>query len=158
VALGPQRAEELEAGLRVEGIMDLARNAVQGNSTTARQLAELGLAGGAYGFSGGGINPFTDPGAVVNAAIVYGAARGRNAINERLSRRVAEMLVSNDPRILLQGIRTVARNQTLFNSLRSADRGLARIGGDQAPVTPALQAAGISRADDQPNVQRPNGQ
>jgi hypothetical protein len=114
--------------------MDLARNAVQGNSTTARQLAELGLAGGAYGFSGGGINPLTDPGAVVNAALVYGAARGRNAINERLSRRVAEMLVSNDPRIILRGVQTVARNQTLFNSLRSADRGLARIGGDQAPV------------------------
>ncbi len=155
MALGPQRAAELEAGLRVEGIMDLARNAVQGNSTTARQLAELGLAGGAYGLSGGGINPFTDPGAVVNAAIIYGAARGRNAINERLSRRVAEMLVSNDPRTLLRGIQTVARNQTLFNSLRSADRGLARVGGEQSGGLPALQAAGIGRADDQPNVQGP---
>jgi hypothetical protein len=155
VALGPQRAAELEAGLRVEGIMDLARNAVQGNSTTARQLAELGLAGGAYGFSGGGINPFTDPGAVMNAALVYGAARGRNAINERLSRRVAEMLVSNDPRTITRGIQTVARNQTLFNSLRSADRGLARIGGEQSPGIPALQAAGIGRADDQPQVQGP---
>jgi hypothetical protein len=158
VALGPQRAAELEAGLRVEGIMDLARNAVQGNSTTARQLAELGLAGGAYGFSGGGINPFTDPGAVLNAALVYGAARGRNAINERLSRRVAEMLVSNDPRIILRGVQTVARSQTLFNSLRSADRGLARIGGEQAPAVPALQAAGVGRAEDQPNVPRPPGQ
>lgn len=158
VALGPQRAAELEAGLRIEGIMDLARNAVQGNSTTARQLAELGLAGGAYGFSGGGLNPFTDPGAVVNAAIVYGAARGKNAINERLSRRVAEMLVSNDPRTITRGIQTIARNQNLFNSLRSADRGLARVGGEEAPVAPALQAAGIGRADDQPNVPRPPGQ
>jgi hypothetical protein len=158
IALGPQKAAELEAGLRVEGIMDLARNAVQGNSTTARQLAELGLAGGAYGFSGGGINPFTDPGAVVNAALVYGAARGRNVINERLSRRVAEMLVSNNPQTLLRGIRTVARNQTLFNSLRSADRGLARVGGEQSGGIPALQAAGIGRAEDQPNVPRPPGQ
>jgi hypothetical protein len=158
VALGPHRAAELEAGLRVEGIMDLARNAVQGNSTTARQLAELGLAGGAYGMTGGGINPFSDPGAVVNAAIVYGAARGRNAINERLSRRVAEMLVSQDPRIILQGVRTIARNQTLFNALRSADRGLARIGGEEAPVGPTLQAVGVGRAqDDQPNVPRPPG-
>jgi hypothetical protein len=158
IALGRQRAEELEAGLRVEGIMDLARNAVQGNSTTARQLAELGLAGGAYGFSGGGINPFTDPSAVLNAALVYGAARGRNVVNERLSRRVAEMLVSNDPQLLLRGIRTVARNQTLFNSLRSADRGLAKVGGNQAPVAPALQAAGVGRAEDQPDVPRPPGQ
>jgi hypothetical protein len=158
IAIGPQRAQELEAGMRVEGIMDLARNAVQGNSTTARQLAELGLAGGAYGFSGGGINPFSDPGALVNAALVYGAARGRNAINERLSRRVAEMLVSNDPRTLLRGIQTVTRNQTLFNSLRSADRGLARIGGEQAPNGIAVQAAGVGRAEDQQNVPRPPGQ
>lgn len=158
IALGRPKAEELEAGLRVEGIMDLARNAVQGNSTTARQLAELGLAGGAYGFSGGGINPFTDTGAVVNAALVYGAARGRNVINERLSRRVAEMLVSNDPRIITRGIQTIARNQTLFNSLRSADRGLARVGGEQSGGLPALQAAGVSRAEDQPDVPRPPGQ
>lgn len=158
VALGQQRAAELEAGLRVEGIMDLARNAVQGNSTTARQLAELGLAGGAYGFSGGGINPFTDPGAVVNAALVYGAARGRNAINERLSRRVAEMLVSNDPRTITRGINAVVRNQSLFNALRRADQGIARIGGEQAGGVPALQAAGVGRAEDQPNVQRPDGQ
>lgn len=158
IALGPQRAAELEAGLRVEGIMDLARNAVQGNSTTARQLAELGLAGGAYGFSGGGLNPFTDPGAVANAALVYGAARGRNAINERLSRRVAEMLVSNDPRTITRGVQMIARNQTLFNALRRADQGLARVGAEQAPAVPALQAAGVSRADDQPNVPRPPGQ
>jgi hypothetical protein len=158
VALGRQRAEELEAGLRVEGIMDLARNAVQGNSTTARQLAELGLAGGAYGFSGGGLNPFADPAAALNAALVYGAARGRNAINERLSRRVAEMLVSNDPRTITRGVQTIARNQTLFNSLRNADRGLARIGGEQGSGVPALQAAGVGRAEDQPNVPRPPGQ
>lgn len=156
VALGYQRAAELEAGLRVEGIMDLARGAVQGNSTTARQLAELGLAGGAFGFSGGVNNPL-DPGAVMNAAIVYGALKGKNAINERLSRRVAEMLTSQNPRILMQGIRTLANNRTLFNSLRSADRGLARIGGEQAPVSASLQAAGVSRAEDQPGVPRPPG-
>jgi hypothetical protein len=158
VALGHQRAADLEAGLRVEGIMDLARSAVQGNSSTARQLAELGLAGGAYGFSGGGINPFTDPGALVNAALVYGAARGKNAINERLARRVAEMLVSNDPSIITRGVQTIARNQTLFNSLRSFDRGFARVGGEQSGRFPALQAAGVGRADDQPDVKRPPGQ
>lgn len=158
VALGSQKAAELEAGLRVEGIMDLARNAVQGNSTTARQLAELGLAGGAYGFSGGGINPMTDPGALVNAAFVYGAAKGQGKINENVSRKVAELLTSSDPQKLLRGIQTVARNQTLFNSLRSADRGLARVGGEQAGAMPAIQAAGVSRAEDQQNVPRPPGQ
>lgn len=157
VAIGHQRAQELEAGLRVEGIMDLARNAVQGNSTTARQLAELGLAGGTYGFSGGGVNPVSSPSALMNAALVYGAARGKNRINENVSRRVAEMLTSNDPAILLRGIRVVTRSQNLFNSLRATDRGLARIGGEQAP-TGILANAGISRAEDQPNTPRPPGQ
>lgn len=158
IAIGPQRAQELEAGLRVEGIMDLARNTVQGNSTTARQLAELGLAGGTYTLSGGGLNPFTDPAAALNAALVYGAARGRGRINENVSRHVAELLTSNNPQNLARGIRMVARNNTLFNSLRAADRGLARVGGEQAGNFPALQAAGVGRADDQPNVPRPPGQ
>lgn len=154
IALGPQKAAELETGLRVEGIMDLARSAVQGNSTTARQLAELGLAGGAYGFSGGVSNPL-DPSAMMNAALVYGAARGKNAINERLSRRVAEMLVSNDPRILLRGIQTVARNQNLFNSLRRADASLARVGGEQAPGASLVQGVVTGRADsEQPQPDR----
>lgn len=158
VALGPQRAGQLEAGLRVEGIMDLARNAVQGNSTTARQLAELGIAGGvgfgANGFDTGSIRPS----ALMSAALVYGAARGHGRINENVSRQVAELLTSNNPQALLRGIQMVARNNTLFSALRSADQGLARIGGDQAPVAPALQAAGVSRADNQPNVPRPPGQ
>lgn len=157
MVLGPQKAKELEATLRVEGIMDLARGAVQGNSTTARQLAELGLAGGAFGFSGGVTNP-TDPSAIMNAAVVYGALKGKNKINENLSRRVAEMLSSNDPAVLLRGIKAVSNNQQLFNSLRSADRGLARIGGQQSAGIPALQAAGVGRAEDQQNVPRPPGQ
>jgi len=158
IALGRDKATELEAGLRVEGIMDLARNAVQGNSTTARQLAELGLAGGAYGFSGGGMNPLSDPGAVMNAALTYGALKGKNKINENVSRKVAEMLTSNDPAKLLQGIRVVTRNQNLFNSLRAADRGLARIGGEQSSGIPAVTAIGAGRANDQPETQRPTGQ
>lgn len=158
IALGPQKAAELEAGLRIEGIMDLARNAVQGNSTTARQLAELGLAGGAYGVSGGGLNPFTDPGAVLNAALAYGAAKGHGKINEAVSRKVAELLTSSDPKMVTRGIQLVANNKALFGSLRSADKSLARIGGEQAANVQAIQAGGISRAEDQPNVPRPPSQ
>ena len=42
VALGRERASEVMGRLHVEGIMDLARPAVQGNSTTARQLVRVG--------------------------------------------------------------------------------------------------------------------
>lgn len=156
--LGPQKSKELEAVLRVEGIMDLARPAVQGNSTTARQLAELGLAGGTYGIASGGNITNPDPSALMNAALVYGAARGRNKINEIVSRRVAEMLASDDPKILMRGIKIVANNNQLFSSLRSMDSGLAKISGQQSAGAPALQSAGVGRADNEPNVPRPPGQ
>jgi hypothetical protein len=158
IALGPQRARELEAFLRVEGLMELARPAVQGNSTTARQLAELGLAGGTYTVGTGGNVTNPDASAIMNAALVYGAARGRNVINERVSRRVGEMLASQDPQHVLRGIQIVTNNRQMFNSLRSADAGLARIGGSQSSGVPALQSMGIGRADDEPNVPRPPGQ
>lgn len=148
IALGPQRAKELEAGLRTEGIMDLARKAVQGNSTTARQLTELGLAGGTYSLGTGFdvLNP--NPSALMSAALVYGAARGRGVINENVSRKVAEMLVSNDPRKLLQGVKIVARNENILSSLRKFDATLSKGGAQQVPASvPALQAPMALRAD-----------
>lgn len=148
IAIGPQRAQELEAGLRVEGIMDLARNAVQGNSTTARQLTELGLAGGTYGVGSGGDISNLHPSALMSAALVYGAARGKGAINENVSRRVAELLTSNNPQNLVRGIQMIARNNTLFNSLRSADRGLARVGGEQGSGVSIATGAMPVRAED----------
>lgn len=157
MVLGPQKADEMEAMLRVEGIMDMARGAVQGNSTTARQLAELGLAGGTYTVSGGALNPM-DPSAIATAALVYGAARGRNKINENLARRVGEMLASNDPQVLLRGIKIVANNMQLFNALRGADNGLARIGGGEAGGVQLLPGMGVSRVEDHPEVPRPAGQ
>ena len=104
------------------------------------------------------MNPLSDPGAVMNAALAYGALKGKNKINENVSRKVAEMLTSSDPAKLLQGIRVVTRNQNLFNSLRSADKGLARIGGEQSSGIPAVAAIGAGRADNQPETQRPTGQ
>lgn len=158
MVLGPQKSKELEAVLRVEGIMDLARPAIQGNSTTARQLAELGLAGGTYGIATGGNVLSPDPTALMNAALVYGAARGRNKINESVSRKVAEMLASDDPKVLMRGIKVVVGNNQLFNALRSLDKSLARISGEQSAGVPALQSAGVGRADNEPNVPRPPGQ
>jgi len=126
VALGPHRAAEVEARLRVEGIMDLARPAVQGNSTTARQLVELGLAGGADVAQGGGM-PTADPKALMNAALVYGAARGHRVIDERVAREVARLLASNNVAQLQKGIRLISRNKNMMGAIRNADAGLAAI-------------------------------
>ena len=94
----------------------------------------------------------------MNAAIAYGALKGKNKINENVARKVAEMLTSSDPAKLLQGIRVVTRNQNLFNALRTADKGLARVGGEQSSGIPTITAIGAGRANDQPETQRPTGQ
>lgn len=132
IALGPQRANELEAMLRVEHVMDQARGAIQGNSTTARQLAELGLAGaGGSALSGGG-NPFSDPTAMLNSMLVYGAMKGGrgalNAIDHRVSGEVARLLTSNNPAQLRLGMQMLGRNPRLLSHLRNADVALARSG------------------------------
>lgn len=124
VALGPQRAAEVEARLRVEGVMDLARPAVQGNSTTTRQLVELGLAGGVGGYD----SYRGDPQAVMHAALVYGAARGHRVVDERVARQVARLLTSSDVRQLQRGINIMSRNQNMMRSVRNADAALGAIG------------------------------
>lgn len=131
VALGPQRAREVEARLRVEGLMDLARPAVQGNSTTARQLVELGLAGGVGGYEG----YQGDPQAVLKAALVYGAARGHRVIDERVAKEVAKLLTSSDVGKLQKGIALIGRNKNMLGAIRDADAAIASIGARGAEPT-----------------------
>jgi hypothetical protein len=140
LALGTGRAKEVEAFLRVEGIMDFARSAVQGNSTTARQLVELGLAGGADFYSGGG-SFSADPQALMNAALIYGAARGSRVIDERVAGMVARQLTSTNRRQLLKGLRTLSANPTLFKAIQNFDAALAGIAargiaGPKLPIDP----------------------
>lgn len=130
-ALGPQRAAEVEARLRVEGVMDLARPTVQGNSTTARQLVELGLAGGVGGYEG----YQGDPQALIKAALVYGAARGHRVIDERVAQHVARLLASDNLGQLQRGLNILSRNQNLMGAIRNADAGLAAIGARGAAPT-----------------------
>jgi len=147
IALGPQRARQLEAFLRVEGIMDRARTAITGNSTTARQLAELGLAGGAYGIAGHG--DLTDPRAVATGALVWGLTHGHNRINENVARRVGEMLASNDPNVLQRGVQIIARHGNLFNNLRAMDGIGSKSGaGAASKGIQTLQGPIPARADD----------
>lgn len=134
IALGPQRAGQVEAMVRLERLMDLARPAVQGNSSTARQLAQLGLAGGTGAITSGG-NPF-DPQALITAGLTYGALRGRSAINERVSRQVAELLASNNHARVAQGMR-IAGQQRFLDALRRTDAALSKVGSVQAEPHPS---------------------
>lgn len=119
VVMGPQRARELESFVNVEGIMDRARTAVQGNSTTARQLFELGLAGGIGGLGGVGVYN-QDPQQLMLAALAFGARRGGHAIDQRVARQVAGLLASNDSNRVRAGMLLLANNRPLFGALRNA--------------------------------------
>lgn len=115
IALGKEKARELEAFVNVESTMDMLRTAVSGNSTTARQLIEYGLAGG------GGIAAYNgDPETATKALLIAGLSRGQRAIDSRVAQRVAEMLVSSDPAIVRKAATTIARNKPLLEAVKSA--------------------------------------
>jgi hypothetical protein len=121
IALGPEKAKELEAFLRIEAGIDLARNAVQGNSKTARFFFEaLGLGVGANVLSGDA--NITDPQGLIIGAMLAGGRRGikraSGRANQAVNKRVAEMLTSDDPNVFMQGIRLVARTPKYMRRLR----------------------------------------
>ncbi|MET3995046.1 hypothetical protein ABID65_006712 [Bradyrhizobium sp. S3.9.2] len=141
IALGPERANQLEAMLRVEGIMQHANRAVTGGPTTARQLAEMGLASGgatagiglgAYGLSGGGANPFDHPVATMVGLLAAGARHGGVKIEANVARKMADLLVSKDPRDLQRGVDIIRKSPTLMNMLRGTDKYIARVAGEEA--------------------------
>jgi hypothetical protein len=158
IALGPQAAQELTAMLRVESVMDRMRGAL-GNSTTARQLMEAGLAGGVtLGYSGDPTTAMSAAGAY--AAIRYGGRMAGQRIDQNVARRVAELLASDDPAVLRQGVQLVARNPGINRALRAFDDSVAKVGGVQTEKGfISLQPVSAPRADEeQPSVGRPRGQ
>lgn len=116
IALGKDKARELEAFVNVESVMDMLRGAVSGNSTTARQLAEIGLAGGGASYSLGS----GDPKGMAYGLLLVGLSRGQRAIDARVAQRVAEMLLSEDPAMIQKAARMVASNKTLLETVKGA--------------------------------------
>lgn len=143
IALGAQRAGQLEALLRAEHVVDEARKAL-GNSTTARQLAEAGLAGGGAiaAFEGLKEHDF-NPIHILTAALTFGAIKhGAKVIDSRVARRVGEMLASNDPAILAKGAKVVASTPAYLEALRRATASGVRIGAFN--IGPENTAAGAA--------------
>jgi len=127
LALGPQRSQDLQSFLHVENIMDNARSAVQGNSTTARQLIEMGLAGGAGNLIGGGGQFSSDPTALMHAALLAGAARGHIAINKNVSLQVAKLLTSGNTARIGTAIAMIRQNPRLFAAVQHGDAAVGAI-------------------------------
>lgn len=164
IALGPRGARQLQALMRVESIMDRARGAIQGNSTTARQLTELGLAGGVGGFTTGG-GDFTSVSGIAGVlGGVLAARAGRRSLNrieQNVARRVAEMLTSGDLRSVQRAAQAFARNPRALQTLDVLDNGLAKTLAQQSsraetrtlqgPTPAGAQGETPGIRDDQPN-------
>lgn len=149
LALGQKAFGEFEQFVKVENAMDMLRGAM-GNSTTARQLAELGLAGGA----GLGATAFTgDWKSGLGVGILTGLARRYGAkVDERVTKRVAELLLSDDPQALKKAV-------TLASNSPKASAALEAI---QSALSSALKGAGqtSTRPERKPleiTVTEPNG-
>lgn len=151
---GPGGMAMLQARMHMERIMDGARQAM-GNSTTARQLIEAGLAGGAL--SGYASN--WDPGSMLAGATGLAGARwGKGAhaglsqvadsakhmigkVDAKTAKRVAELLTSDDPRLLREGYRMAAKSQQIMQGLKNLANRLALAGQTPArePATQGLR-------------------
>jgi hypothetical protein len=147
---GPGGVAQLHARMYLETIMDGARQAM-GNSTTARQLIEAGLAGGV----GAGLYSGWDPSSMATGAGALAGSRiGASKflseearvglhhmigkVDARTARRVAELLTSNDPRLLAQGYQMAAKSHAIMQGLQNIAR---RVGitGQTAGSRPAAE-------------------
>ncbi|KAB2689288.1 hypothetical protein [Brucella pseudogrignonensis] len=97
LAFGPEKSKEIEAYVRVEDLADRLRGAM-GGSTTARQLAEMGLGvlAGGYANSDDGLI-----GMIKGGTMGAGAAHGARLIGEAATRKtfiqVANLLSHDSP-------------------------------------------------------------
>jgi hypothetical protein len=125
--LGPQRARELEAYVKVEQTLDLLRNAVSGNSTTAQQLISAGVIGGAgtVGFFGSG-GDFGSAGGLAFLAMAgrRGAQMLGKRVDDQVMKRVAEMLMSSDPKMVERAIQNASLSKANMEALDALMKGL----------------------------------
>lgn len=136
MALGSDRATQLEAYLRAEGLADRLRTSL-GNSTTVRQFAEMGLAGaGTLTLGHGALEGEWDTKHLLTAGLLLGAAGFRHStqkLDSSIASRIGEMLASSDPAVLHRGVQIVAKSQKLMGALRTA--------GDRIGFTAAANVA-----------------
>lgn len=117
MVVGQQNYARVEVFLRAEGIMDQLRKAVQGNSTTARQIADMAAIPGIIGagtYAGSGDMKDASLAAAVAAGFKHGSAK----INTNVMRLVGDMLASDNPAIIARALSTIKASQPLQETLR----------------------------------------
>ena len=129
LVFGPQKMREIEAYVRVEDIADRLRGAM-GNSTTVRQLMELGI-GGSAGYA------YTDDwkGAIAGAALAGGARYAGQRADAKVMEQIGKLLTSDNKSALRVAVQQAAKNpaymeaiEKIGNVLAAPTRGVGMIG------------------------------
>lgn len=118
LVFGAEKARELEAYVRVEALADMLRGSL-GNSTTARQLVELGIGGGA-GFALSG--DWT--GALTGAALAKGGRYVGEKVDARVMEEVARLLTSGSRADLDRAVSMAAKDPKWITALESLQMSL----------------------------------
>jgi hypothetical protein len=140
LALGKNAAGQLENFTRVEDIMQQTKQAVQGNSSTAKQLAAMGAIGGISGGLLGGWDPRDiATGAGLMMAGRLGARALGKAVDQKVMAHVADILASNDPKAINRTILGATLNPQHSTAIKAIQAGLGsllRSGAASAPKVP----------------------
>lgn len=118
LVFGARKAKEIEAYVRVEDIVDRLRGAM-GNSTTARQLQELGLAAGQAGAGGiGGYMVTGDwKGALAGAALPRAGRYVSDRVNANVMTSMAKLLAGDSAGALKLAVQQAAAKPAYMQAL-----------------------------------------
>lgn len=135
LVFGPAKARQLEAYVRVENLADMIRGTL-GNSTTARQLVELGIGTGIGGIGGFTLSGGNVGSAMQGAAIGAGAAGARalgQRVDAKVMQEVARILTSSNPQDLQKAIYNASLSPAWMDAIRALEQQL-QIAARVAPL------------------------
>jgi hypothetical protein len=135
LALGPEQSTQIEAYLRRENAMNLLRNAVSGNSTTARQILGIlgerasgpmagAVAGGSTAYYQNGMDPSKIAQGAAAGAFTGAIVKYSSKANQNVMTKIGQMLASDDPQVRDAAIRATASNPNAMNALRKLENTL----------------------------------
>lgn len=126
IAVGPAKAKELEGNMLVETAMQASRSAIQGGSTTAKQLLrDFGFASGAgeaVNILGGSYDPrdiVNNPKALMTTMLL-GGYRGARVFGQRQVANEVARLLTGSPQDLVRGFKLLAAQPDMMENLRKA--------------------------------------
>lgn len=141
LAMGPANFADLGRVRRTENIMDRMRQATQGNSTTARQLAERALFTTSGGIGGYGVYN-QDPRQATIGALAAALVAGGRHVNQNVMRNAAQILTSQAPEQLGRIAPQATLQQATEQALAAAQR-RSQISEQRSALARSLIARGI---------------